>query len=190
MNQGIHTIDLLVWMLGEPVEVYARTACLAHQRIEVEDTAVATIAFAGGALGVVHGTTAAYPGLTARLQVHGDRGSAVIDGDELTYFHAAASDADSPDYGAGATANQAADLVPQQASTPSAGADPGSLSDAHADQYRDFLDAVTEGRRPVVTVTEAITTLAVVRAIYDSARTGLPVPVELPTVSAVENAPA
>src|SRR5581483_3141565 len=92
----------------------AHTACLAHQRIEVEDTATATIRFASGALGVVHGTTAAYPGLTARLQLHGDRGSAVIDGDRLTYFHAATDGADSPDYGAGGDGNEAGDVLPDQ----------------------------------------------------------------------------
>jgi len=81
MNQAIHWVDLLVWLLGAPVEVTASTARLAHDGIEVEDTAVATLRFAGGALGVLHATTAAYPGLTARLQVHGDRGSAVIDDD-------------------------------------------------------------------------------------------------------------
>lgn len=173
MNQGIHTIDLLVWMLGEPVEVYARTARLAHQRIEVEDTAVATIAFAGGALGIVHGTTAAYPGLTARLQIHGDRGSAIIDADRLEYFHAASVDADAPDYGVGGDANQAPALLPAPAAT-AAGADPAALSDAHAAQYRDFVEAINTGRPPLVTVADATRTLAVVLAIYESARTGRP----------------
>lgn len=179
MNQGIHTVDLLVWMLGDPVEVYAQTACLAHERIEVEDTVAATIRFANGALGVLHGTTAAYPGLTARLQIHGDRGSAVIDGDQLEYFHAAAGDADSPAYGAGADANQATDMLAGQTIGQTAGSDPAALSGAHTDQYRDFLAAVREGRAPVVTVAEATKTLAVVRAIYESARTGRPTPVQV-----------
>jgi predicted dehydrogenase len=179
MNQGIHTVDLLLWMLGEPVEVHAWTARLAHQRIEVEDTTVAAVRFASGALGAIHSTTAAYPGLTARIQVHGDRGSAVIDGDRLTYFHAAAGPAGSPGYGAGTDANQAAQLLPGQAPAPTAGADPGALSDAHLRQYGDFVDAVAEGRQPMVTVGEAIAALAVVRAIYESARTGHPTPVTL-----------
>jgi len=165
MNQGIHTVDLLVWMLGEPVEVSARTACLAHQRIEAEDIAVAVIRFASGALGVLHATTAAYPGLTARIQVHGDRGSAVIDGDRLTYFHATGQ-------------NQAADLLPGQAPAPTAGSDPGALSDAHLHQYRDFVGAIEQGRRPAVTVDDAIRALAVVAAVYESARTGESVSVE------------
>jgi predicted dehydrogenase len=176
MNQGIHTIDLLVWMLGQPVEVFAWTECLAHDRIEVEDTAMATIRFAGGALGVVHGTTAAYPGLTARLGVYGDRGSAVIDNDVLEYFHVAKADAADLAYGGAGDGNQAADVLQaDRDDAPGAGADPAALSDAHTDQYRDFLDAVAEGRPPLVTVAEASRTLAVVCAIYESARTGLPV---------------
>jgi UDP-N-acetyl-2-amino-2-deoxyglucuronate dehydrogenase len=180
MNQGIHTVDLLVWMLGEPVEVSARTACLAHQRIEAEDIAVAVIRFASGALGVLHATTAAHPGLTARIQVHGDRGSAVIDGDQLTYFHAAAVDAGSPGHGATGDPNQAAALLPGQAPAPTAGSDPGALSHAHLYQYRDFVEAIKQGRRPAVTVDDAIRALAVVEAVYESARTGESVPVEVP----------
>ena len=87
MNQGVHTVDLLVAALGEPVEVFAYTGTLAHERIETEDVAVAVVKFASGALGVLHGSTAAYPGLSARLQVHGDRGSVVIENDELTFVH-------------------------------------------------------------------------------------------------------
>ncbi len=75
MNQGVHQIDLLVWMPGRPVAVSATTARLAHEGIEVEDTAVATIRFDGGALAVVHGTTAAHPGISNRVQVQGSQGS-------------------------------------------------------------------------------------------------------------------
>src|SRR5262249_52498120 len=99
MNQSIHTIDLLLSIMGEAVEASAYTARLAHERIEVEDTAVAVLRFANGALGVVEGTTAAYPGLTARLEIHGDRGSAIIDKDQLVYFHVVAPGQEPTDYG-------------------------------------------------------------------------------------------
>ena len=87
MNQGVHTVDLLVATMGRPVEVFAYTGTLAHERIEVEDVAVGVVRFESGALGVLHATTAAYPGLSARLQVHGDQGSVVIDNDQLTFIH-------------------------------------------------------------------------------------------------------
>ena len=177
MNQGIHTLDLLIWLLGEPVEVFGWTDRLAHDRIEVEDTAVGTIRFASGALGVLLATTAAYPGVTARLAIHGDRGSAVIDDDRLTYFHAASDGAAVGDYGADASANQAAALLPPTDGTAAvASASAGEVSArAHAAQYRDFLDAIDAGREPLVTVAEAITNVAVVRALYESAAAGRPV---------------
>jgi len=177
MNQGVHTLDLLIWLLGEPVEVFGWTARLAHERIEVEDTAVATIRFASGALGVVLATTAAYPGVATRLAIHGDRGSAVIEDDRLTYLHVARDGAAVPVYGADASANQAR---PAGLPSPSPSADPTALAArAHADQYRDFLDAIEHGRAPLVTVADAIRNVAVIRAIYESAASGRPVAVSV-----------
>lgn len=176
MNQGVHSLDLLVWFLGQPVEVFATAHALAHERIEVEDTIVATITFENGAIASLHGTTAAYPGLTARIQVHGDRGSAVIDGDRLSYYHAADPDAEGNAYGAGGKGNQADQLVSGTAG-PTAGADPSALSDSHSLQYRDFLDAIRDGRQPLVTVTEGARSVDAIFAIYESARIGKPVAV-------------
>jgi predicted dehydrogenase len=184
MNQAIHPVDLLVWLLGEPVEVSAFTGTLAHEGIEVEDTAVAAIRFAGGALGVVHATTAAYPGLTARVQVHGDRGSAVIDGDRLLYFHTADGAAEGAAAGAadgaadgGPDGNQAGAVLPGDADRAGApGGDPMGLNiDGHISQYRDFVDAITTGRPPLVTPADATRTLGTILAVYASARTGRPV---------------
>jgi len=174
MNQGIHTIDLLVWFLGEPVEVFAWTGLLAHERIEVEDTAVATIRFASGALGVIQGTTSAYPGLNARVQIHGDRGSAVIDDDDLTYFHAARDGETCPDIGAGSPDNQAAALLAAEVPSVDSGT-AGLKPTSHTAQYQDFLSSVINDHPPLVTVAEATRTLAVIRAIYESADSGRPV---------------
>ena len=73
MNQAIHSVDLLSWLMGPVVEIRAQTATLAHERIAVEDTAVATLRFASGALGVVEASTATFPGYLKRLEIHGDR---------------------------------------------------------------------------------------------------------------------
>jgi UDP-N-acetyl-2-amino-2-deoxyglucuronate dehydrogenase len=173
MNQGVHTLDLLLWFLGRPVQVFARTGLLAHERVEVEDTVVATIEFAGGALATLHGSTAAYPGVSARLQVHGSRGSAVLDNDELVYFHAAREGEVVDPYGATGSGNQAeAELA---AVGGSAALD---LVSAQARQYDDILDAITTGRPPLVGVEQATLALATVRAVYASARTGQPVLVD------------
>nr|WP_055502236.1 Gfo/Idh/MocA family oxidoreductase [Nonomuraea pusilla] len=78
---GVHTLDLLLWLLGRPVEVQAQAGCLAHERIEVEDTLVGGIRFASGAIAGVSATTAAFPGLPPRVAVHGDRGTVEIPAD-------------------------------------------------------------------------------------------------------------
>ncbi len=176
MNQGVHTVDLLVWLFGDPVSVTAQTGLLAHSGIETEDVAVATVTFASGALGVVHATTAAYPGLSARLQVHGDSGSAIIDDDQLVWFHTrSATSKEASAYGSGLSDNQAAQAlapVAEGAYGPTAGAVPGALGAAHAAQYADFLAAIARGRPPLVTVAQARRTVATVTAIYESARSG------------------
>ncbi|WP_394770495.1 Gfo/Idh/MocA family protein [Lacisediminihabitans sp.] len=168
MNQGVHTVDLLVWFLGRPVEIFAHTALLAHERVEVEDVAVATVRFESGALAVLHATTAAYPGLSVRLQVHGSEGSAVIDDDQLEYFYAA---------GNGEPRNQAAEQV---GASDLRGGDkgPDGFIVGHLRQYEDIVDAIRTGRRPGVRVEDALVSLAVVRAVYLSATLGTPVSFE------------
>jgi UDP-N-acetyl-2-amino-2-deoxyglucuronate dehydrogenase len=164
LNQSIHTIDLLQWIMGPAVEVVAWTARLAHVRIEVEDTAVAVIRFESGAVGTLLGTTAAYPGLTTRLSIYGERGSAVIDNDELAYFHTVASEAGAGDLQAdalGATTRDAG-----------ASADPANLSMAHREQLRDFCDAVEHDRPPLVDGHAGRESAALVLALYESAGTG------------------
>ena len=83
MNQGVHTVDLLRWLAGPVVSVYAQARTAAHVRLEVEDAITATLTFANGALGSLMASTATYPGFPARLALHGTRGSAVIEGDAL-----------------------------------------------------------------------------------------------------------
>jgi UDP-N-acetyl-2-amino-2-deoxyglucuronate dehydrogenase len=172
MNQGVHTVDLLVWFLGRPVEIFAQTALLAHDRVEVEDIAVATVRFESGALGIIHATTAAYPGLSVRLHVHGDRGSAIIDDDQLEYFGSA--DPDAFDASGRSVVNRAAELVPA-GEVRGGDRGPDQFIAGHLRQYQDISDAIATGRAPGVTVEDAFVSLAVVRAIYLSATLGRPI---------------
>jgi UDP-N-acetyl-2-amino-2-deoxyglucuronate dehydrogenase len=179
INQAIHSIDLLQWLMGPVVEIMAYTGLLAHERIEVEDTAVAILEFDNGSLGTIVATTAAYPGLTARIAVHGDRGSAVIDDDELVYFHSAGVGREAGAYGG--SENQSEQVMEQYGGGykgPGAGADPGSLSMAHRDQLADFVEAVRNDREPSINVEEGRKPLAIIAGIYESARTGGPVRIE------------
>ena len=83
MNQSIHAIDLLQWLAGEVASVQAFTGTLAHERIEVEDTAAACLRFRSGALGVIEGATSVYPGFLKRVEILGVGGSAIVEEETL-----------------------------------------------------------------------------------------------------------
>jgi UDP-N-acetyl-2-amino-2-deoxyglucuronate dehydrogenase len=170
MNQGVHTVDLLVAALGRPVEVFAYTGTLAHRRIEVEDVAVGVVRFESGALGVLHATTAAYPGLSARLQVHGDRGSSVIDDDQLAFFHATPAGTEPEERLMGTT-----QAVSGAAAGATASSNPGQLSDAHRLQYLNFLGALDGTEELRVDLETNRQSIGVITGAYESARTGRPV---------------
>ena len=168
MNQGIHVIDLMVFLLGRPTEVFAYTGLLAHQRVEVEDIAVAVVKLPGGALGVIHATTAAYPGLDVSLRLYGARGSAVITDDELEFLHENLGAAPEIKPGGRTDLNQVTeeDRLPIR---------PTPLGPAHRAQLADFIDAVRTGRPPSVGSADGRASLSVVLGMYESARTGRPV---------------
>lgn len=178
MNQGVHTVDLLIWFLGEPVEVFAWSACLAHERIEVEDVIVATVKFDSGALATIHATTAANPGAGVRVSVHGDGGTATIENDRLTWFVSAA-DA-KPGERPVNTADSEVEARTEEAVSGAAVAgwaasDPKALGSSHATQYRNFLDAISTGGEPLVTIEQGTKALRVIRGMYASATSGAPV---------------
>lgn len=186
MNQGVHNVDLLLSFLGRPVEVSGQMALLAHRRIEVEDSVVATIRFESGAVAAVHATTAAYPGLSTRLHVMGSRGSAIIEDDVLTYFHAAETPGiDIGPMGLTSAEGNRVDAVSLDSDErtprlgfdlPPAPAGQYSLDPAsHHRQYRDVVDAITSGVQPAVTVQHAYDAMAVIRSIYVSSTLRKPV---------------
>jgi UDP-N-acetyl-2-amino-2-deoxyglucuronate dehydrogenase len=184
MNQGVHTLDLLIHFLGRPVSVFAYTQTLAHTGIEVEDVLVAALRFESGALATLHATTAAYPGSGVRIQVHGSQGSAVLNDDQLE----SASFADAAE--ASTAAPAAAEAAPPGSSSapgpvPTAGlpgAEPfgtpkpeDNFIVGHLRQYADVVDAIRTGRPPGVGVDDGFLALSVVEAVYESAKSGQPV---------------
>ena len=176
MNQSIHTLDLLIAFMGRPVEAFAYTDCLAHERIEVEDTVAATVRFDSGALGVVHATTAAFPGVASRIQVHGDKGSAIIENDRLIYIHTSSGERGESFFGSrGQDANQVSQYEQEGEDGPVAGSDPRMLSNAHHRQYENFFNALSGREEILVGPEEGRLAVAVILAIYESARTGKPV---------------
>jgi predicted dehydrogenase len=169
MNQGIHTVDLLIWWLGDIVRVSAKAATQLHQ-IEVEDTIVAWLEFANGAIGTIEATTAAYPGYPRRVELTGDRGTVTIEQDRIVSCDVRNP---SPDEAAALASVLSANAVGDA----NASAASAIVSDASGHQriFEDLLDAIQTNRRPRCDGPEGRRSVAVVEAIYESAATGRPV---------------
>ena len=168
MNQGIHYVDLLRWCMGPVTEVTAVCATQAHQ-VEVEDTALAIVRFGSGAVGTILSSTAAYPGFPQRLEITGTDGTVIVEDGRIVrraFGAQAAADVSGDDAGPDAGA---VGLL-------GAAADPAAIEVAsHAAQIADLLAAVEEGRAPAVDGQAGRDALEIVRAVYESARTGAPV---------------
>jgi predicted dehydrogenase len=158
MNQGVHTVDLLLWLFGPVQRVFARTAAALH-RIEVEDTAVAVVEFASGALGTIEASTAAYPGYSRRIELTGSEGTVVLDGDRL-----AAADLRNAPVGVAAGASVAANTTASAASPVVADAS------AHQRVLEDFIRAMTTRTAPVCDGPGGRRSVALIEAMYESAR--------------------
>ncbi len=167
MNQSIHSIDVLQWLMGKVKSIYAYTDTRVH-RMESEDVAVAVLRFANGALGTIAATTGAYPGTGTRIEIYGDKGSASIEADELGYLHLARDDKEAMgDYGGSGKAAKA------EKAEASAANNPAALStNSHALQFADMIRAIREDGTPLVDGVSARHPVEIILAIYESARTG------------------
>ncbi|ADG68024.1 oxidoreductase domain protein [Planctopirus limnophila DSM 3776] len=164
MNQAIHNVDLLYWLMGDVDTVSGITSTLAHDRIEVEDVGVATLKFKNGALGVIEATTSAWPGLLKRTEIHGTTGSAIIEQDQITLWNFAKP-----------KAKDAALLEKYGKNSAISGgaSDPKAISfQNHAEQLKDFLAAIKTGRTPKVTGAEGRKSVEMILAIYQSSWSG------------------
>ncbi len=164
MNQAVHNVDLLLWMMGDVVTVSGFTATLAHERIEVEDTATAILRFRSGALGVIQATTSVHPGYPKTLAIHGNHGSAVIEQDDVLKWDFTP---ETPD-----------DIATRQRFAAKVGAsggaaDPKAISyEGHRRQLADFVNAIRTNTAPQVDGREGKKAVELIRAIYESQATG------------------
>jgi predicted dehydrogenase len=157
MNQGIHTVDLLVWLLGDVARVYAKAVTALH-KIEVEDTVVATLEFASGALGTLEASTATFPGYPRRLELTGTEGTIILEHDRIT-----SADFRTPSFdGAGGGGND---------SNPSATSPVVSDVGGHQRILEDFLRAILTNGTPSCDGYEGRRSVEVAEAIYESSRT-------------------
>ncbi len=168
MNQAIHNVDLRLWMMGEATHVSALKATLAHERIEVEDTAVACVRFANGALGVIQATTSIWPGLPKTIAIHGDQGSVVVEQEDVLRWDFKTPVAED---------EEVRKRFSQKVGASGGSSNPASISHVyHARQLADFMEAIREKRKPMVDGREGRKAVALIRAIYESAATGRTVP--------------
>lgn len=164
MNQAIHSVDLLLWLMGDVAEVSAQAATLAHERIEVEDVVTASLKFKNGALGVIEATTAAFPGMLKKIEIHGNQGSAVIEEEDIKTWQFAKEKADDK-----------AIIEKYAAMTETGGgaADPAAIGHAaHAKQFADVVNAINNKAALKIDGAEGRRSVEVILAIYEAAKTG------------------
>ena len=167
MNQAIHTVDLLLWLMGPVAEVSAYTATRSHERIEVEDVAVATLRFASGALGVIEATTGAYPGSLKKIEVAGDGGMAILEEEDLVKWQFAKPNKKDEKI--------AAEMAGRTKTGGGAG-DPAAIGHvAHRELFKDFLASIKSGQPSSIDGREGRRSVELILAIYKSAKTGRPV---------------
>jgi len=156
MNQGVHTVDLLLWVLGDVARVQSRTATALHP-IESEDTAAAILEFGSGALGTLHATTAAYPGYQRRVEITGTEGTVVLEHDRII-----ATDLRNPPVAAPHEAPKDTNLSASSA----------AVTDIRGHQaiLEDFLRAIDTDGTPICDGMEGRKSVALIEAIYRASK--------------------
>ena len=164
MNQGIHAVDLIQWYLGPVAAVTAFTDCLTHERIEIEDTAVAALRYRNGALGVIECATSVYPGFPRKIELHGDKGTVIM---EQELFSRWEFETEQPEDA------EIRETLGVSAVTKSGAADPGDITHVNfREEFRDFLAALEGDAIAPIDGLEARKALEIIMAIYQSGRTG------------------
>jgi len=171
MNQSIHAVDLLQWFMGEVDRVQAFMDTLVHERIEVEDTAVACIRFKNGAVGVIEGATSVFPGFFKRIEICGFQGTAIVEEETLKCWRFTDETERDKDL------RQIHDNATE---TGGGASDPGAIDFAnHKAQIEDMLKAIELDENPLVDGREARKSVEIILAIYRSAREERPIALPL-----------
>lgn len=162
MNQGIHSVDLLRWIMGDVKSVFAYKGSLTHD-IEVEDTVAAVVEFANGAKGTIEATTSVKHGIDKRLEIMGENGTVIVAGNGVEMWRFEQSE-------------EHDDVLPAPEPLTRKGIDPKSplVEDVwgHQQQILDMMNAIREDRQPAVTGKDGKKAVELVLAIYESTRTG------------------
>jgi UDP-N-acetyl-2-amino-2-deoxyglucuronate dehydrogenase len=167
MNQGIHTVDLLLWLCGDVSSIWSRAVTALHN-IEVEDTLVASFQFSSGAIGTLEVATSAYPGFSRRVDMSWSQGTITIEDDRINSVNLR-----EPIEGLCAIPQQTS--REQQTSDERATSPVVSNTQGHRAIIEDFIQAIASDRAPLCDGREARRSVQLVEAMYRSARTGVAV---------------
>jgi len=163
MNQSIHAIDLLQWYMGPVDSVKAFMGILGHKRIEVEDTAIAILKFKSGALGVIEGSTATFPGFLKRIEISGTKGTAALEEDHLNVWSFA-------DRNLGDDEIIENFFIKHKDKNIGGASNPSSISFfGHKKQFENFIESIERNDIPLVDGYEARKSVEIILAIYKSA---------------------
>lgn len=163
MNQAIHGVDLLQWFAGLPTEVSGRFTRRVHTDIQADDTTVATLQFPDGALGTIEASTALWPGWSRRIELCGEHGSIALEDDTIVKW----------DFAKPEPGDEAIRAAQHDNALGSGAGNPAGISIAgHLRQITDLVEAVRDRRAPAIDAAEGRKAVALVHAIYESARSG------------------
>jgi len=167
MNQAIHAIDLIQWYMGPVTSVYAFADTIGHERLDYEDVSVAVLRFVSGAMGVIEGSTAVYPGFFKKIEISGTKGSAVLEEESITTW----SFEEETDKDEAIRAE-----FRDQGDSGGGAADPTAIDfRLHAAQFQNLMDHLDGKAELQVDAREARKAVEIILAIYESAGTGKPV---------------
>ncbi|NNE91047.1 MAG: Gfo/Idh/MocA family oxidoreductase [Verrucomicrobiales bacterium] len=165
MNQSIHLIDQLIYLAGDVAAVSATMACLSHEGIEVEDTAAAVLEFKNGARGTIQGSTACWKGYPAEVNLSGEHGSVFLADEKFRIWDFAEEAPEDADVQSNLMLDSEGDGL--------GASDPSAINfTGHQRNFEDVVQAIQDGRSPAVDGTEARRAVALICAIYESARNG------------------
>ncbi len=158
INQGVHQVDVLLWLIGPVKELFAYWQLGAMHKIQSEDVVTTVMRYANGAQGVIQASTAFWPGYPERIEIHGTKGTAVLTGDKLTTWD---------------VQDDTGDPAPVETLSKSGASDPMAIPLTPLErQFQDFGDAIKHGREPLVSGEEGYRALELVQAVYRSCREG------------------
>ena len=166
MNQSIHAIDFLQWLMGDVESLSGYTALLSHKRMETEDTAVASLRFKNGALGAIIGMTSAYPGYAKRIEIYGTKGTAVIEDDNILIWNFIEEDEEDKEIKEKIKEKAKNKKEAVGAASPTAGV----TFEGHRRQIVNFMEAIEENKEPLVNGEEGRKSVEIIIGIYRSSK--------------------